>query len=95
MDIKVNGKEYELNITVRELSNNGQTSTSMEREDQKAVLEQIREMFIDAGLTALWLSQHNKNYNKEQYERVCDLHCFLNHVEDGKFGDYTYRNENW
>lgn len=94
-EITVNGKPYEMNIGFRELINDGRTSVSMDEEEQRAVFDEIRNMVIDTGLSALWLSQHNKNYTKEQYNRIVDLHCFLRHAEDGEFGDYEYRNENW
>lgn len=94
-EITVNGKPYEMEIGFRELINDGRTSVSMGAEEQRAVFDEIRNMVIDTGLSALWLSRHNKNYTKDQYYRIVDLHCFLRHAEDGEFGDYEYRNENW
>ena len=95
LNITVNGKPYEMNIGFRELINDGRTAVSMDDEDSRAVFDTIREMVIDAGLSALWLTQHNKNYTKEQYFRIDDMHVFLNHAENGDFGDYEYRSENW
>ena len=91
LDIKVNGKPYEISMDFRDST----ASVSMSEQESQNVFNAIREMIIDAGLTALWLSQHNKNYTKEQYYRIVDLHCFLRHAEDGEFGDYDYRNNNW
>lgn len=94
-EITVNGKPYEMNIGFRELINDGRTSVSMDEEEQRAVFDEIRDMVIDTSAGVYHLKTHNKNYTKDQYNRIVDLHCFLRHAEDGEFGDYEYRNENW
>lgn len=91
-EITVNGKPYEMNIGFRELINDGRTSVSMSDADMEEVAEAIREMFIDAALNALHLVKHNKNYTKDQFERIDDLRTFLYGVEHGQFSDYCHRN---